>query len=373
MLRNIDFRGGNNCIELKGAQYITFNQCDIGRDAILGIRVTRSGETESNYGIISNCAIDSGYNFSYSNRSNATLEDGLLLRDGANNWSVRNNLFKNWGHASIMLISNDDAYTVNHNEFYDNEITAPDVSYCRAIGTEGQTVGDCQGNKFYRNYIHNLSQKTQILGNANEIYYNVFAEIANTSLTEAVGIDLQAYGSFICNRNKIYNNTFVNIEGPAVRLWVDGGTKDIENNEIINNIMFNCGYKSNIGQDYALWIDSDAQVKANTYKNNLMYTPGISHIVYCRGAERTISEFNSENGNDDDVVNNNIQIEPLFKDPDSGNLALQSCSPCIDAGIDVNLTQDFSGSPIPKGESVDIGAFEYQKLVRPRNFRIVFP
>jgi hypothetical protein len=38
---------------------------------------------------------------------------------------------------------------------------------------------------------------------------------------------------------------------------------------------------------------------------------------------------------------------------------LQIDSPAIDGGIDVGLTSDFEGDPVPQGRAPDIGVFEY--------------
>ena len=38
--------------------------------------------------------------------------------------------------------------------------------------------------------------------------------------------------------------------------------------------------------------------------------------------------------------------------------ALQSTSPCIDAGVDVSLTRDYAGNGVPDGAAPNIGAYE---------------
>ncbi len=47
------------------------------------------------------------------------------------------------------------------------------------------------------------------------------------------------------------------------------------------------------------------------------------------------------------------------------DFTLQLSSPCIDAGTDTGLTEDYAGSPIPDGPSSDIGAYEYQVTTVP--------
>lgn len=50
--------------------------------------------------------------------------------------------------------------------------------------------------------------------------------------------------------------------------------------------------------------------------------------------------------------------DPLFVDTSSSDFHLQSTSPCISAGIDVGLTEDYDGNPIT-GINVEIGIYEY--------------
>lgn len=52
-------------------------------------------------------------------------------------------------------------------------------------------------------------------------------------------------------------------------------------------------------------------------------------------------------------------VDPVLYDPDDRDFSLASASPCIDAGVNVGLTADFSGTPAPQGEAYDMGAHEY--------------
>jgi hypothetical protein len=69
----------------------------------------------------------------------------------------------------------------------------------------------------------------------------------------------------------------------------------------------------------------------------------------------------------------NIDSNPLFMSPQTGDFRLQAASPCIDAGIDVGLSADFAGNA-PRDEPsvvntgsagnhdrnfIDIGAYEF--------------
>jgi len=58
----------------------------------------------------------------------------------------------------------------------------------------------------------------------------------------------------------------------------------------------------------------------------------------------------------------NIKSDPLFVDVSAADYRLQATSPARDAGLDVGLTQDYFGNPVPYpvGGSPDIGAVEWQ-------------
>ena len=66
-----------------------------------------------------------------------------------------------------------------------------------------------------------------------------------------------------------------------------------------------------------------------------------------------------------------IVQDPLFVDASSNNFRLQSSSPCIDAGVDVGLTQDYSGNQV--GTIPDIGAYESaEEILRSLRARFIF-
>lgn len=57
-----------------------------------------------------------------------------------------------------------------------------------------------------------------------------------------------------------------------------------------------------------------------------------------------------------------ISSNPLFTNAANRDFTLQSGSPCINAGVDVGLTRDYAGNPVPVpiGSAPDIGAYERQ-------------
>jgi hypothetical protein len=69
-----------------------------------------------------------------------------------------------------------------------------------------------------------------------------------------------------------------------------------------------------------------------------------------------------------------VSADPLFLDPLNGKFQLQSESPAIDAGIDVGLHADFNETPVPQGQAVDVGAYEFsgstERMKVPKSLKI---
>ncbi len=64
-----------------------------------------------------------------------------------------------------------------------------------------------------------------------------------------------------------------------------------------------------------------------------------------------------------DSARGNLRADPLFVDPDNGDLGLQEGSPCIDAGYSSTATlpdTDFHGFQRIVGSSPDMGAMEWR-------------
>jgi len=78
---------------------------------------------------------------------------------------------------------------------------------------------------------------------------------------------------------------------------------------------------------------------------------------------RNTGDFGCEDcGSPGSLVGNNWFGDPLFVDLDTGNLRLQSNSPCINAGNNAYVTNatDLDGNPRIAGGTVDMGAYEFQ-------------
>lgn len=138
---------------------------------------------------------------------------------------------------------------------------------------------------------------------------------------------------------QIYNN--IQWSDPAYRVSAgvhcDKGNAAFEGLLIANNIFYNAYNPIRFENGCEL---VDLEVRNNLYfENNTQVT------------------FYNMSEPDSWVNLNNITSDPLFIGGSPFSFKLQSGSPCIDAGINVGLTEDYEGKPITG--TPDIGAYEY--------------
>jgi parallel beta-helix repeat protein len=368
--RNLDIRGGLRAMAVGDSDGVIIEDCNIGYDSNWGINVYNLWGGDQKFGIVRGCTFDSNCRLSYdygewgSYKQRLTYE-GITLTSGSHYWEIHNNTFKNWHHAAVAInCLTEGNYTTRYNKVHDNYITAPDIESGRAFGTQG-AEGRCSYNEFYRNLIVNVSRRTQIGGDHNSLYYNIIDTMTNPRYVtsgNAQGISLEVWDSGISLYNKIYNNVIYNTDEEGIRLSASGNGV-LENNEIKNNILINCSKNpkriEDKGIDFKTSDHTGGGLKGNTFQNNIFYSSGLFNIVLHRGTIMSVSEFNSRDGQDGDVISDNIQIDPKFMDILNRDFHLQPTSHAIDAGIDVGLTLDFEGTPVPQGNASDIGAYEY--------------
>ena len=111
----------------------------------------------------------------------------------------------------------------------------------------------------------------------------------------------------------------------------------------------------------AIWFTSSPAAGSFIMKNNLIYATG--YVTMANYAPPTHTYNCYWNPDDEEwaigysLGTGEIQADPLMISPATGDFTLQSTSPCINAGVDVNLTEDYAGKPIVG--LPDIGAYEY--------------
>lgn len=137
-----------------------------------------------------------------------------------------------------------------------------------------------------------------------------------------------------CQGWKLYNNVFYDngIDGIFIGQYATGGT-------IQNNL--------SAGNNYGIELESGGSTTAN-------------HNAYYDNAT---NNYNGISGGTGDVTTDPLLVDPTGTPPD---FRIGAGSPCINAGVDVGLTEDYVGNPIIG--LPDIGAYEYLKSYSRGNY-----
>jgi len=213
-------------------------------------------------------------------------------------------------------------------------------------------------------------------------------EIKNTIVRRNLIKDLHKLGSATgygiatqCNNdasadksgNKIYQNIVINAS-------VGGRFHYEQEQEVYNNIFYKCKIGFASYRNYN-GLGADVKLRNNIFLNstsyhihwgsgassytldsdyNLFYpTDGDLFRHNVAGGEMTFTEWQTHSVPGCTFDPNSVIGDPLFIDPENRDFHLQTGSPAVDAGIDVGLTQDFEGNPLPQDNAPDIGAYEY--------------
>jgi len=178
--------------------------------------------------------------------------------------------------------------------------------------------------KFYYNLIYgNNNGGIDITGSGHEIYNNTLYH-NNESIWNAGEIDFFPWGTGVSNC-KVKNNIIVASDGKFLFT--------------VNN----WGYDSTQGHD----------IDYNAYMGNTAYP-----FIW---GDKVTSNFDSwKTLSSQDVHSFETSTIGLSNPPI--DFGLTNNSPAIDAGIDVALTYDFAGTPVPQNNFVDMGAYEFSFL-----------
>lgn len=192
-------------------------------------------------------------------------------------------------------------------------------------------------------------------GNGNIIRYNKFE-----GYTWGVRISGAVDGSGTIQNNTIqntliHNNLFYDSTyGVVISNQTTGGTAvtDTRNTKIYNNVFYKCGTHILIQNGY---VDS----RNNIHLRNGDSGKAMDNIV----AGSSCDQYNNCY-NDINLISNrgsgitSMVSNPLCVNMNNYDFRLQTNSPCINSGINVNINYDYDMTIIPQGSEPDIGAFE---------------
>jgi PKD repeat protein len=168
-----------------------------------------------------------------------------------------------------------------------------------------------------------------------QIYYNIFSDIGGKRYWGICGGE---------GTNLIYNNIFYNNH-----YAIYSGGRGTESFVVKNNIF--CCSTTGVHIQH---IEFTGKVKSYSGTNNLFYNIDGFDIFSWAGVEKaTLALWKIASHQDENALN----VDPKFISTSILDFHLLPASPCIYAGADVGLTQDYEGNSI-RGLP-DIGAFEF--------------
>jgi uncharacterized repeat protein (TIGR02059 family) len=360
-LKNLNLQGGGLDIGVFGCNYWIIDSCNIGNgNGGDGVRAYASGVSNpSDYGVIKNCLFDTGDrfidNFTVGGLSYQNSIDAISVAYGCNHWEIYYNTIKDWGHGAIWFENTNPSYTNTYNKAYNNYITAPDIDYMHGFG-DLNIASTNNHNEIYSNLIYDTPAQNQFDDYGLKFYNNIINKVRGVAYRAEVGTGISLEGESSCSSKhmEFSNNVIANCSNFGFRMGVGGTNRQY--NLIRNNIIFNCDAVYN----YQILVNPDSANLDNTWQNNLFYKQGVTDLVNFKGSLYTVAGFNARNGTNSDVIQNNITGDPLFVNVANGDFHLQSNSPCINAGVDVGLTEDYEGNPIIGVP--DIGAYEHSSI-----------
>ena len=184
--------------------------------------------------------------------------------------------------------------------------------------------------------------------NGCEIYYNI--------ITAGGGVQSWGVLSEAGSGHKVYNNVFYGVErgvwqsGPNGPYVPGGSGMTVKNNvfHTTNRYFIHGAVNTNFVSDYNVFYNGPA----------VAFLWGTNYYTFDQWKVNTGQDAHSN------------YTDPKFSDPIHGSFTLQPSSPCINAGTNVGLAQDFIGTLVPLDGYVDIGAFERIRINPPINVRV---
>ncbi len=370
----------------EGANYFTMEGCTVQKCGYLGIyirnskyltfnnnTITRNGETSKDYSNVHLSTNSAGAmsNIIFTNNINTNSGgDGLLITADTKANHIKNivisgNTFNNHPNSGVYVQTSDSVF-INNNTFDSNgDATDPGEDYAIAIGTSDSVriYNNTITNQLNNDAIQTWSGTDASFTSANVRIYNNYIDGVNAGN----GIGMNAYGDSTSNNMMVYYNVIANVSGFGISASHNEDGSVPSTIQIYNNTIFESGirsinttanfpyilrnnimYKNSSPAEYN--INANTSTSGLTTSNNL-WKSNASGVLKYNGntyTAATITTFESTAQTGD----------PLFTDAANADFTLQTGSPAINNGVDVGLTTDILGNPVP-ADSVSIGAYQY--------------
>lgn len=242
----------------------------------------------------------------------------------------------------FLLAAADTTYLYRSKNYAINGNSKNYVTFVNLRVTKGTGVNPAVGDAvaFLISGTNNIISKALVDSCDNGVSATKAVTINSSVFTglKTYGIKLRYDGS------EIYNTT---INGGVTGIYSSSG---IDGYTLKNNIIYSPS---------SYFINSSS-TGVNTISNNLYYSTSYTNKWYYAGAIATLADWMTASGE-----TNALQGWPKFLGQADSTSAitdyhLQPSSKAVNAGVDVGLTTDYDGNPVPSGGGYDIGALELQ-------------
>jgi parallel beta-helix repeat protein len=249
-------------------------------------------------------------------------------------------------------------------------------TFGNAIQIGGATGYIVENISIYRNHVYNVHQAKNwdgvgIDGAGIEIDIDSINCKAYQNIIHGTGGDGICFYE-VAGNNEAHNNIIWDVgkdDNPNFKWAIIVHSSGFHQIKIYNNVLFSDvggidvgGYTTNVliknniihvnPSNYTIRIQAGSHAESNY---NLFYTGSIGKFQWNGTDYNNFDAWKINSGQD----MNSFADDPLFVDIHTYDFHLTADSPCIDAGTDVGITQDFEGNPVPSGVAPDIGAYEY--------------
>ncbi len=361
----------SNAIDIKSSEHITVQYNTIQRYAF-GIQVrSNSSNITIEHNDISYCfegiftwqpVPSISDSVIRNNRLRQNFNNGIMVREFANNVLIENNIIHYSGTSHISVLKDSTNITIRNNQaryggFYTETMTNPGSSAIN-IHTSGP------GNVVEGNWATDQVDSTGIDGNG--FIADLMRDGANIMFRNNIALRNRGSGLRTTEspNTQILNNTFVD-NGFGAGTTTNGGgiqlSRDQDTNNTIQNNIFVNNNPAGIKSYYLL--DDQSLID-----NNLYYSVDGAPLIW-DGFNTDERAFYSMDQivNDSGWETNGVNGSPAFVNATAKDFHLTAESNlAIDTGAPVStVNQDLDGNDRPVGSSHDIGAYEYSNSKCP--------
>ncbi len=344
-IKDIQIDGGNRTsMSLSSTSNVNLINVQAGNFT----RVALSIQNTTNNMLIDKCVFDSQFTLDYfdagtDSSTQRGTDDGVEVGGTTSNIEIKNSLFKDWGHSSINIYGTPGSGDVKDIKLHHNEMTAPHLPYGGRLAVDG----NAHHVEIYNNYVHDVSNPSQINGHDNHFHHNIIDGVIRSPLhlsrQAGKGIAIQSYVGPVFN-NLYENNLFMNTEDEGIYGSASYGMGDIYNNTIRNNIFYDCGKLNN---GLMIRFNNSTHIRNNTITNNVFYSPLSTKTFSYHDSKNwlTLAEWEAAARNGD-VIKNNSNQKPEFVSLANKNYHLANSSTFLSYGVKPKALYDYAGQAI---------------------------